>query len=236
MSDKSQAQEFYDQFEVISGEIDDITQLCEKLQNTLTRASVVRNGEIYHIQNKTDEFLSGKSCQAIDQAVAQSAQLDFSLLRQIDVIDIGISQLSGSLIRQKDQFAELWNAHAQELTKVRADLSVQKTKAAGLEARLREHALNNPVVRDMVWNITGGRCFYCEIELTRERCAEEPNRCFHIDHLVAKSNGGPDHTSNYVPACHRCNVSKGAKSFIEFTSWLKAQREPDLKVVGGTDV
>jgi 5-methylcytosine-specific restriction endonuclease McrA len=100
------------------------------------------------------------------------------------------------------------------------------------EERLSEHQLHSPEVREKIWNITGGRCFYCDVEMTREKTIEEPGRCFNIDHLVAKANGGPDHVSNYVPACHRCNVSKNAKPFVEFFRW---RGEPELRVVGGTD-
>jgi hypothetical protein len=98
--------------------------------------------------------------------------------------------------------------------------------------RLMEHAINSPAVRNKVWSITSGKCFYCSIELTRERDFAEPHRCFHVDHIVPKSVGGPDHLSNYVPACERCNVSKNAKPFAEFFRW---RGEPGLKVVGGTD-
>ena len=57
----------------------------------------------------------------------------------------------------------------------------------------------------------------------------EHYRSFHVDHIVAKVNGGPDHISNYVPACERCNVSKNSKSFVEFTR----KRQAQLSVIEG---
>lgn len=32
----------------------------------------------------------------------------------------------------------------------------------------------------------------------------------HVDHVVAKANGGPDTIDNLVAACGPCNLSKGA--------------------------
>lgn len=34
---------------------------------------------------------------------------------------------------------------------------------------------------------------------------------FHLDHVVPRSRGGPDHPRNIVRACQRCNLSKGDK-------------------------
>lgn len=95
-----------------------------------------------------------------------------------------------------------------------------------LKDRMKEHALHNERVRDKVWAITDGKCFYCEVELVRTAEGNDRSRLFHIDHIVPKASGGPDHISNYVPACERCNISKNAKSFVEFYgSSMLAKRE-----------
>jgi hypothetical protein len=232
----SKAQEFYNQYAEISEDIDRLNSLQEQIEIGLTRNSVKRNGDIHLLRYKGEGYASETICTAIDGLVSESARSDYSLLKHVESVGLGISQLSAAIEHQKEEFAALWNDHAREFSKVSEDLTAQRNRAAGLEARLREHSLSNPAVRDHVWNVTGGKCFYCQVELTRERCAEEPHRCFHVDHLVAKSNGGPDHKSNYVPACHRCNVSKGAKPYVEFVLALEAKcADPDLKVVGGTD-
>jgi hypothetical protein len=101
-----------------------------------------------------------------------------------------------------------------------------EAKLAGLLERLRAHALSNDKVRDTVWSITGGKCFYCDVELVRTAEGNDRSRLFHIDHIVPKVSGGPDHFSNYVPACETCNISKGSKSFIEFIgASMLAKRE-----------
>lgn len=79
-----------------------------------------------------------------------------------------------------------------------------------------QHKISDPQVREQVWGITNGRCYYCDVCLVREDAELEIDRRFHVDHLVAKSKGGPNHLANYVPACQRCNVSKGCKPFVEF--------------------
>lgn len=45
-------------------------------------------------------------------------------------------------------------------------------------------------------------------------CGESANT---VDHVVPKVNGGLDEPSNLVAACISCNLSKGTKSYEEFT-------------------
>lgn len=45
-------------------------------------------------------------------------------------------------------------------------------------------------------------------------CSATENLTF--DHLIPKNEGGPDIISNQVPACRRCNSSKGATDVIEW--------------------
>ena len=61
--------------------------------------------------------------------------------------------------------------------------------------------------RQIIYQSTGGRCFYCGCIL------DEDN--FHIDHVIPKALGGTDYR-NVVPACPDCNMSKGTLSIEEF--------------------
>ena len=47
-----------------------------------------------------------------------------------------------------------------------------------------------------------GECVYCGGKATD------------IDHVVPIKSGGGNFYGNLVPACHRCNISKGAKSMM----------------------
>jgi len=38
----------------------------------------------------------------------------------------------------------------------------------------------------------------------------------HVDHVIPRSRGGSDDIDNLVPACARCNLSKGARTLQEW--------------------
>lgn len=50
------------------------------------------------------------------------------------------------------------------------------------------------------------------------RCAYCGDHWKHIDHVVPLARGGQHTITNLVPACARCNLSKGAKSVKEWLS------------------
>jgi hypothetical protein len=55
-----------------------------------------------------------------------------------------------------------------------------------------------------------GECIYCGAQ-------EEPDgSAFHLEHLIARSQGGRDHISNLVIACKSCNSKKGNRPVIDF--------------------
>lgn len=60
-----------------------------------------------------------------------------------------------------------------------------------------------------LWDKQGGRCIYCHRELSD---------LFHVDHVIPRASGGPDHLTNYVLACPLCNHRKSAMSPLE---WLE---------------
>jgi hypothetical protein len=49
----------------------------------------------------------------------------------------------------------------------------------------------------------GYRCEYCRVPQAAFQ------RAFHVEHIVAKQHGGPDHPSNLALACWHCNWKKG---------------------------
>lgn len=55
--------------------------------------------------------------------------------------------------------------------------------------------------REAVWDMTGGRCFYCGVQTN-------PFRDFSIDHVVPVSKGGANLQDNLIPCCTTCNSSK----------------------------
>jgi 5-methylcytosine-specific restriction endonuclease McrA len=82
-------------------------------------------------------------------------------------------------------------------------------------------------VRELVWNKTDGKCWYCGIELIRYIKylvgTRNPNlACFTIDHVMPKVQGGDDSLSNLVSSCWGCNCEKKVKNLEEYR-WLKTR-------------
>jgi len=108
---------------------------------------------------------------------------------------------------------------------------------AEANARTVVHLTSDPDVRRKVWGMTEGKCIYCASPLYAPGetdlvlAPDVPQKPFHVDHIVPKDAGGPDHICNYVPACQTCNISKSNKPFAEFVT----KREVKLRVVGGQE-
>jgi 5-methylcytosine-specific restriction endonuclease McrA len=64
-----------------------------------------------------------------------------------------------------------------------------------------EHA---PYSRGEIFRRWRWLCCYCDARAT------------HLDHVEPLSKGGSDTESNIVPACAKCNLSKGAKTLAEW--------------------
>jgi 5-methylcytosine-specific restriction endonuclease McrA len=60
----------------------------------------------------------------------------------------------------------------------------------------------------------------------RHRCAYCTGVATHLDHVVPLSRGGEDAESNIVPACARCNLSKGAKTLAEWAATFEVEPPP----------
>lgn len=92
------------------------------------------------------------------------------------------------------------------------------------------------VEREVCWNMTGGRCFYCGRNLLPDSDTSElmPDADFRaaaefqknrkpgwvVDHKVSRSRRGVDSADNYAPACDDCNGQKGPKTPAEYRAFL----------------
>lgn len=79
-----------------------------------------------------------------------------------------------------------------------------------LVERFKDAKPSDPDVRSAVLEMSGGKCFYCRVDLTGEQSA------FHVDHLVPKASGGPDTLANFVASCPACNMSKSDSHVVQF--------------------
>ena len=236
-------------------EVDHLKQDLEKegIYNVFTRLGdqiVTLHSEFREIQGRTARDAIERNHTLVSIAYQESGEARQSALATAFrnftsndwLLDI---EIGGNCSKLQSLHAELGVLHeiTSEVCNKQNDLLCEALDQKGnlknhleqLQQRLKEHALHNSEVRETVWNITGGRCFYCDVELIR--CVGEEqdrSRCFHVDHLVPKAHGGPDHLHNYVPACERCNISKNSKSYVEFLTWRKAQAQPPaLTVIDG---
>jgi len=75
------------------------------------------------------------------------------------------------------------------------------------------HPKHNATIRKQVWDLTGGKCAYCDTALAPDG---NGSLSFVVEHVVPTSQGGPDNLANYVPACMSCNTSKGADHVLLF--------------------
>jgi len=83
---------------------------------------------------------------------------------------------------------------------------INRMKERQREAQVK---LSKSKTRELVWDKTGGKCYYCGQQTN-------PWREFCIDHFIATSKGGTTALSNLVPACSKCNAQKRDKTIEEF--------------------
>lgn len=68
-------------------------------------------------------------------------------------------------------------------------------------------------------------CYYCGV------CASEVET--HLDHVIPRCHGGPDHGGNLVLACRSCNLSKATRSYEGFRAEMARRFSTTLPVFFG---
>jgi 5-methylcytosine-specific restriction endonuclease McrA len=199
----------------VAGVANKLAQACGDIRSTrecAMEASILRNAAI-----------AGTDCESL---TATWAGADLSMMQVLGTTADDVIDAAGKADGIRRALSKLFVVIGQKV--VALD---QRVKA--YERRLKEHATNNSSLREEVFNSTGGLCFYCETQMWDAMFGPtegmDPSKAFHIDHIVPKTHGGPDHLSNYIPACARCNMSKGDRSFLEFVK----KRSTKLRVING---
>jgi 5-methylcytosine-specific restriction endonuclease McrA len=223
-------QEIYNSIQSAENDLGEIMSAIDLASKQFCSDAVASNGSLAFLLYTTDKERLDATIRDVIISNVQNHEnhktwLD-SLARQAWALSVELKKL-------RDNFAKAWNANLGEIDRAKDRIREHQSRVEALTARLREHAINSPEVRDKVWAITEGRCIYCDVELTRERDPEDPQRCFVVDHVVPKAAGGPDHLTNYVPACASCNGGKAARPWFDFVR--KRHAAPDLKIVGGSE-
>jgi len=78
-------------------------------------------------------------------------------------------------------------------------------------------------IRDLIelWLVQENKCALCGDELNM-------NRTTHVDHIIAKNNGGKNEINNYQLVCNVCNYAKrdlGAREFILLCLKISARHQ-----------
>lgn len=136
-------------------------------------------------------------------------QEDPKLFRE-DTLNV-LDRMSAKILEVRATNVGTANGAAERLTLYLAEL------ASWFDAQPRTpvHAITDVAVREAVWNLTDGHCAYCGSPLTKfKEDGHSYNFC--VEHVVPKSQGGPDNLANYVPACIGCNNAKKANHVLDF--------------------
>ncbi len=101
-----------------------------------------------------------------------------------------------------------------------AEKNQDKAKACQDHSNLMRRARVNKAVgyhtkheRSYLFSSYLGLCVYCSAKATD------------FDHVVPLARGGCNHIENLVPACERCNASKGAKSLLGFMMYRTEEKK-----------
>ena len=80
-------------------------------------------------------------------------------------------------------------------------------------------------LKKRVFDNSLGKCFYCHKTLCFSNHGKYGRRgAWHIDHKLARSNGGGDVIENLIAACISCNLKKSDSSSRVFRYVAKPQR------------
>ena len=95
-----------------------------------------------------------------------------------------------------------WNKKFSSRSDERTVRRLRETSAAGLSRTQRTKLLK-------LWQNQNLSCSYCS------------TKCETVDHVIPLIRGGSNFVGNLVPACRRCNSSKGSKLLIEWKHYAR---------------
>lgn len=189
------------------------------------------------MERKISDPLENYVAQALDDAgivfkhesEGDTLNLDFHLPDHglyVEVKRFHSDRIAGQMSRAGDVIALQGSAAVDLFCKL---LRSEKTEPLSVNARqIRRKRLSGRsrgvvrVLRDELWEIQGGRCWYCHRETQLPgpgQIKPFPSNVLiaTVDHKIPLCRGGdPIARSNLVIACDRCNQAKGEKTAAEF--------------------
>lgn len=158
----------------------------------------------------------------------QSQTVAGGVLLAVDGQGLLDKKMAARIAVADDQARAARHLHSVEISNLQNQVRSLRERLNGREV----HSITDQDVRQRVFDLASGRCHYCEVEITFSRDDTCPERCFHVDHIVARSLGGSDHFHNFIASCQRCNCEKGDRSFAEF---IARKKRPDLRIVASAE-
>ena len=149
--------------------------------------------------------------------------------------------LEAERLRNRARDAALAARTAREVNEDRARLRPDGVKTCGKcgEVLALEHYHRDLTQRDGLTR----RCHDCFpgalLRIMQQRADFEDLTCCnycagpfeHVDHVIPRSQGGPDEPWNLVPACADCNLRKGTKPLHEFLDDLGINLDPFIALL-----
>lgn len=80
-----------------------------------------------------------------------------------------------------------------------------------------------------LWDASERKCAYCGDEI-------ENHKSMHVDHFTPISKGGSNDISNFICACHLCNISKNNVDMAEFRMRMSINKSPLRGILRPTQV
>ena len=81
-----------------------------------------------------------------------------------------------------------------------------------------------------IYDKTDGYCHLCHKKLSFTNHGKRGKKgSWHVEHSIAKANGGTNHLNNLFPACIKCNEEKGTVHSKTARGWKGNTRAPYSK-------
>lgn len=85
--------------------------------------------------------------------------------------------------------------------------------------RRTQSGLSAITTRQVLYDVQGGVCFYCDRRMTMTQCGSLTAT---VEHRRPRAAGGSDRRDNLVASCERCNSAKGGMTEAEFVAAVRS--------------
>jgi len=161
-------------------------------------------------RNTVDAYSSLRDC---DVSVAESEHWKKNFLSLVN-------RTNDTSLRE---IRHLSCARLSAIREKRTEIKLLEEKYTSPKSNYARHRIDDPAIRQKVWDLTDGRCVYCDVQTMRDLEDKHAPNAFRVDHYNPKVSGGCDHFTNYVPCCNSCNGHKSDKHPVEFIKSLRAR-------------